>query len=159
VKVVVASLAAALVLLVAFTWWALESSGVAILETRAADGSLRSTHVWFAEPDGELWVEAGAPDNAWYRDVQRDPRVSFTASGRSGRYLAERIDEPGARPDPVPAPEEVRPARLVGHPALRHVAIRRRAARAVARAGRVMGARQRAVAAEPRMGLPEMQSQ
>jgi hypothetical protein len=97
VKVVVASFAAALVLLGAFTWWALESSGVAILETCAVDGSLRSTHVWFAERDGELWLEAGAPDNAWYRDVQRDPRVSFTASERSGRYLAERVDEPGAR--------------------------------------------------------------
>ncbi len=73
------------------TWWALESGGVAVIETRADDGSLRSTHVWFVEPDGELWVEAGTPENGWYLDVLRDPALSFSADRRSGRYLAERV--------------------------------------------------------------------
>ena len=81
---------------VAFTGWALESGGVAIVETHAAGGSLRSTHVWFAEPDGELWIEAGTPENGWYVDVQRDPRIGFTADRRSGDYLAERVERPDA---------------------------------------------------------------
>lgn len=95
-KVVLEGLGAALLLFVAFTWWALESSGVAVLETRAPDGSPRSTHVWFAEAGGELWLEAGAPENGWYRDVQKDPRVSFSANGRSANYVAQPHEGPDA---------------------------------------------------------------
>ena len=51
---------------VAVTWWVLEAGGVAVIETRSPDGMLRSTHVWYAEPDGELWLEAGTPENPWY---------------------------------------------------------------------------------------------
>ncbi len=78
------------------TWWALESSGVAVLETRATDGSPRSTHVWFAEPNGELWLEAGTPENSWYLDIQRDPLVSFSSLQRSGQYIAQRVQHPAA---------------------------------------------------------------
>ena len=98
-KLVIGILGATLVLLALFTWWALESSGVAILETRSADGTLRSTHVWYAEPNSELWLEAGTPENSWYLDVQHDPIVSFSApgrSGRSGRYIARRVEDPTA---------------------------------------------------------------
>ena len=80
-----------------FTAWALEWSGVAIVETQAADGSVRSTHVWFVEPGGALWVEAGTPKNSWFLDVLRDPRLEFSADGRSGRYLARRVETPAAR--------------------------------------------------------------
>ncbi len=90
-------LLAALGVLAAFTWWALESSGVAVLETSAPDGTRRSTHVWFAESDGELWLEAGAPDNAWLLDVQRDPVVRLSTPARSGQYVARRVEDPGAR--------------------------------------------------------------
>jgi hypothetical protein len=76
---------------VLLTWWALESSGVAVLETQSADGSVRSTHVWYAEPDGELWVEAGTPENGWFVDVHEDPMVSFSTPERSGEYVAEKI--------------------------------------------------------------------
>lgn len=94
------ALAAAAVLFVGFvaiTWWALEAGGVAIVETHAPDGSIRATHVWFAEPDGELWLEAGSPENPWFADVRRDPRLSFRADGRGGEYLGEPIEEPAAR--------------------------------------------------------------
>ncbi len=73
------------------TWWALESSGVAVIETRTPDGTLRSTHVWFAEPDGELWLEAGLPDSPWLQDIQQHPTLSFSATRRSGRYAAHPI--------------------------------------------------------------------
>jgi len=96
VKLVIVSLVAALVAFAAFTWWALESSGVAVLETRARNNSIRSTHVWFAEPNGDLWLEAGTPENPWYLDIQRDSLVSFSAPRRSGRYIAQRVDYPAA---------------------------------------------------------------
>lgn len=83
---------------VALTWWALEAGGVAIVETEMADGTQRRTHVWFAQPNGELWVEAGTPENGWYVDVQVQPLLSLSIpkqdmDGRelSGTYLAERI--------------------------------------------------------------------
>jgi len=86
---------------VAFTWRALEAGGVAILETEMADGTQRLTHVWFAQPDGELWVEAGAPENGWYVDAQVQPRLSLSIPKQdrggdelSGTYLAERVAGP-----------------------------------------------------------------
>lgn len=92
----VAAIALALLLTagVLFTGWALESSGVAVIETRAADGTFRSTHVWYAAPDGELWLEAGTPENSWFRDVQTNPTLSFAAGRRSGRYVVDRIPNP-----------------------------------------------------------------
>jgi len=79
------------------TWWALESAGVAVLATRAADGSSRSTHVWFAEAEGELWLEAGTPENSWYVDVQTHPVISFSTPARSGKFLAEPDSSAAAR--------------------------------------------------------------
>lgn len=79
---------------VAVTWWALESGGVAVIETRTPEGGPRSTHVWYTEPDGELWLEAGTPENAWFRDVQADSALTFRADGRSARYVARVVDDP-----------------------------------------------------------------
>jgi hypothetical protein len=83
---------------VALTWWALEAGGVAILETEMADGTQRRTHVWFAQPDGEFWVEAGTPENGWYVDVQERPVLTLSipspdeqGNELSGSYLAEPI--------------------------------------------------------------------
>ena len=78
----------------ATTWWALESGGVAVVETRAPDGAVRSTHVWFIESDKELWLEAGTPENAWFQDVQRHPILTFQADGRSTRYATRPIGDP-----------------------------------------------------------------
>jgi hypothetical protein len=76
---------------IVFTWWALEADGVAVIETQLANGSTRQTHVWYAEPDGQLWLEAGTAENGWYTDVQRAPGVSFTAGEISGRYVARNV--------------------------------------------------------------------
>jgi hypothetical protein len=81
-----------LVAFIATSWWALESSGVAVVETRGVDGSPRSTHVWYVEPDGELWLEAGSPENGWFRDVQENSTLTFTAKRHSGRYRAQPLD-------------------------------------------------------------------
>jgi hypothetical protein len=94
------ALGIAVALVVAFaaiTWFALEAGGVAIVETRAEDGSTRATHVWFAESDGELWLEAGSPENPWFADLGRNPRVALRADGRDGIYTAERHDDTESR--------------------------------------------------------------
>ena len=94
VKIAVAVLAL-LATFVLLTWMALEGGGVAIVETHSGDGSIRSTHVWFAEADGELWLEAGTPENPWFVDIQQNPTLTFTAGERSARYRAEPVS--GAR--------------------------------------------------------------
>jgi hypothetical protein len=78
----------------ATTWWALESGGVAVIETRTPKGTVRSTHVWYTEPTKELWLEAGTPENAWFQDIQQNPVLTFRANGRSARYVARPVDDP-----------------------------------------------------------------
>jgi hypothetical protein len=80
-----------------FTWWALESSGVAEIETRSAEGTSRSTHVWYAESGKQIWLEAGTPENGWYVDIQANPKISFKAGERSGTYRALPMLDPAAR--------------------------------------------------------------
>ena len=80
-----------------FTWWALESSGVAVIETRSAEGMPRSTHIWYAESGQQIWLEAGTPDNGWYVDIQANPLVSFEADELSGRYRAMPMLDAAAR--------------------------------------------------------------
>jgi len=70
------------------TWWALEGGGVAVVETHAPDGTIRSTRVWYVEPGGELLLEAGTPENAWFQDLQHEPRLTFKAGDLSARYVA-----------------------------------------------------------------------
>ena len=96
-KTALLALAALVGALVVGTWWALEAGGVARIETRSADGTVRSTHVWYVEPGGELWLEAGAPENGWFRDVVAGSRVTLVAEGRTGRYEAAVVGTPEAR--------------------------------------------------------------
>ena len=91
------ALGALLLALAALTFIALESGGVAIVETHAPDGSVRATHVWFVEHDGELWLEAGAPENSWFRDAERDPGVRVRIDGVASERRAEIVPE--ASPD------------------------------------------------------------
>jgi hypothetical protein len=77
----------------AVTWWSLESSGVAIVTTRSDTGE-RSTHVWFVEDAGRVLVEAGSPENGWYRDVQMQPVLDLEAHGLTGRYVATPLPNP-----------------------------------------------------------------
>ena len=91
------ALATGFALLAAFvviTWWALESGGVAIVETQAHDGTVRSTHIWYADSDGELWLEAGTPENAWFVDLQSNPQLRLKIGEHSQPYTAEVIGAP-----------------------------------------------------------------
>jgi hypothetical protein len=97
-KRVLAVVAAAILAFVVITGWALESGGVAVLETRQSDGTARQTHVWFVVQNGELWIEAGTPDNSWFRDVQRDPTLLFESDDLSGSFTARLDEDPSAHP-------------------------------------------------------------
>ncbi len=76
------------------TWWALESGGVAVVVTHGPDGALHSAHVWYVETNGELWLEAGSPESAWFIDVRNNPDIRLSIDGRSRRYAARVLDEP-----------------------------------------------------------------
>lgn len=95
-KAIASLLALLIVAFGATTWWALESNGVVVVETEAPNGSIRSTRVWYVEPDGEIWLEAGSPDHPWYLDVQRVPVLTLTLDGRSTRYDARPDANPSA---------------------------------------------------------------
>ena len=95
---VLGSVVATVLGFVALAWWVLESGGVARIETTAADGRVRETHVWYVVRDGELWVEAGTPENSWFVDVQREPVVVFRSDELSGSYRARIDRDPAAHP-------------------------------------------------------------
>jgi F420H(2)-dependent quinone reductase len=80
-KMASAALFSLLVVFGGVTGAALESSGVAVLETRDAQGATRRTRVWFAEHESALWLEAATPERAWLRDVRRSPRVILRGAG------------------------------------------------------------------------------
>ena len=89
----------ALVLIAAFaavTWWALESSGVGILQTRRSDGTLRSTHVWYAENGPSIWIEAATAGREFLSDIRHDPQVTLSVDGRGTPYSAEVLAAPSA---------------------------------------------------------------
>jgi len=94
VKVTLIAVTALGVAFGATTWWALESWGVAVIETKTPGGTVRSTHVWYADTNGELWLEAGTPQNAWFQDVQQNPGLILKANGRFARYIAQPVDDP-----------------------------------------------------------------
>ena len=71
------------------TWAALEWSGVGRMMTTTPSGDARETHVWYVEPDGELWVEVGHPDNPWFLDVRQNPRIRFRTENGTQDYMAE----------------------------------------------------------------------
>jgi hypothetical protein len=89
VKRIAAIVGVSLLSLAAFTFWALESGGVATITTTRDDGTSRSTHVWYAADDGDLWLEAGTPENGWFLDVQRVPEVVVVIDGLPAHYVVE----------------------------------------------------------------------
>lgn len=82
-----------LALLLAVSWCALKWSGVAILETRSADGSLRRTHVWYAEEDGGLWLEAANPERPWLRDLEASSEVALERDGQAQRFQSRVVHD------------------------------------------------------------------
>ena len=84
-------------LLIGVTWWALESGGVAELRTQKPDGGSRSTHVWFVEEEGAIWIEAASERSGWYRDILSTPALTLTRESEGRHWVARPSDEPGRR--------------------------------------------------------------
>jgi len=92
VRRALAALAAAAVAALAFTLWALESSEVATLVTVRPDGAARETHVWWAEHEGALWLEAATPERDWLAEATAAGEVELVRDGRRERFRVERRD-------------------------------------------------------------------
>ncbi|MEO1059063.1 MAG: PPOX class F420-dependent oxidoreductase [Actinomycetota bacterium] len=78
----------------------LEAPNTAVLTTLHSDGSPNASPVWFLFEGGSVLVSTLA-DRAKHRNVERDPRVSFTVVDpqRPLRYLEVRADAQ-VEPDP-----------------------------------------------------------
>jgi len=88
-----------LLLLLAFggiTLFALEASHVAVLVTPRPAGGMRETHVWWADDDGALLVEAATPERAWLAEAEAAGEIDVVREGRRERFRVERIEAPGA---------------------------------------------------------------
>lgn len=88
--------AAVVVLLIAaaafaLTWFALEQGDVAIVETAAADGTLRRTHVWFVREGDAVLLEAGTPDNGWYVDIRATKHLRIVEPDDIARECAPAV--------------------------------------------------------------------
>lgn len=92
-KFALGGLGACLAAVAAFTWWALESSGVAVITTQSSQGP-RSTHVWYVEDAGERLLEAGTPENPWFVDLQTNPQLELSVEGASQTYLTAALPNP-----------------------------------------------------------------
>lgn len=83
----------------AITAYALEADGVAVVASARPDGAPRETHVWFAQIDGEIWLEAGAPENGWYADALANPHLMVAFEGGPRAHYR-------ALPDETPAAQQ-----------------------------------------------------
>ena len=82
----------------ALTWWALESSGVAVLRTERLDQDPRETHVWWVESDdGALWLEAATPERAFLSELRRFPVAVLSRDGQEAPFHTDIVDTPAAR--------------------------------------------------------------
>ena len=91
------ALAVSFVGLAAVTGLALESGGVAVLETRAPDGTPRATRVWVAEEDGKPVPIGSGQHGGWGPDETR-PFLMVNDGGRT----TGRVPRPTSLTDIAP---------------------------------------------------------
>jgi hypothetical protein len=95
-RAVVIALVLALAAFGAVTWWALESSGVAVLRTERLDQDARETHVWWVESDGALWLEAATPERGFLSEIRRFPVAILVRAGQEQPFHTDIVDTPDA---------------------------------------------------------------
>jgi len=94
-RTVAVALVGGIVAFLVITWCALEWSGVAVVNTTTNDGTNRTTHVWFIDRDTHLLLEAGTPENGWFVDVRKKPRLRISQpSDLAGDYRVELRSSP-----------------------------------------------------------------
>ena len=99
IKRIVLIAVAALLVALGLGWWVVESSGVAIVETRTSDGGTRNTRVWYEHSGDAIWLEAAHPKSPWYLDIQRHPQLVFRpteARGPGTEFAASTVPGKGA---------------------------------------------------------------
>ena len=74
---------------VVITAVALEISGVATVHTETAAGAKRTTHVWFVEEGGTIYLEAGSPQSPWVVDLIDVDELRLSGQELDGRYRFE----------------------------------------------------------------------
>ena len=75
-----------ILVIVVITAVALEISGVVTVHTETPAGAHRTTHVWFVEDDGVLYLEAGSPTNPWVVDLIDKQTLRLSGQGLDGTY-------------------------------------------------------------------------
>lgn len=93
-QLIIAGVVLAVGAFVGTTWWALEWSGVALIGTQQLDGEIRTTRVWHATYQGEVWLEAGSAESLWFRDLENSRAIVLTIDGESRPYRAEPVPNP-----------------------------------------------------------------
>lgn len=71
-----------------------ESGEVLVLSSVDADGKTIETRLWTVEYDGNHWLRAGSPGNAWYVRLLARPEVAFRLGNQS--RTATAVPEPAA---------------------------------------------------------------
>ena len=87
VKKVVVPFFGLILILLGTTYIALEQSDVLIVETfdRQAQQA-RYTHVWFVVEEGQIYLEAGHPENPWVRDLANVDIIGIQGANLDGWY-------------------------------------------------------------------------
>ena len=73
-------------LVIGVTYAALEADSVITVITNSEDNQPRTTRIWFAAEDGQLYLEAGNPANPWVQDLSRTDSLHLTGSDIDGHY-------------------------------------------------------------------------
>jgi len=76
-----------LLTLLLITYIALEQNNVLIVES--FDDSLqqaRYTHIWYVESEGQIYLEAGNPQNPWVKDLKNKHTLAIQGANLDGWY-------------------------------------------------------------------------
>jgi len=87
IKKTVLSLTGIILTMLAITYIALEQSDVLVVET--FDKSLqqpRYTHIWYVEIEGQIYLEAGHPQNPWVQDLENGHTLAIQGANLDGWY-------------------------------------------------------------------------
>ncbi len=66
---------------------------MAVITTYTAD-TRRGTHVWYVNDGRTLLLEAGTPENGWYRDILARPDLDFASGDQSLHFVATPLPNP-----------------------------------------------------------------
>lgn len=72
-----------------------ESGEVVVLRTTDASGAAHETRLWVVEHDGDWWLRAGSPDNAWLARLRERPEIEVERDGEARVWRA--VPTPEAR--------------------------------------------------------------